>query len=76
MLARLLTQAGAEVDVVMTRAAQEFVGKPATDEYRRRTPLAPDGVFKQATLEGVPVYVAWSRIPISGWSFALAVPAA
>jgi phosphopantothenoylcysteine decarboxylase/phosphopantothenate--cysteine ligase len=26
MLARLLTQAGAEVDVVMTRAAQEFVG--------------------------------------------------
>lgn len=26
MLARLLTQAGAEVDVVMTRSAQEFVG--------------------------------------------------
>jgi phosphopantothenoylcysteine decarboxylase/phosphopantothenate--cysteine ligase len=26
MIARLLTQAGAEVDVVMTRAAQEFVG--------------------------------------------------
>lgn len=26
LLARLLTQAGAEVDVVMTRAAQEFVG--------------------------------------------------
>jgi phosphopantothenoylcysteine decarboxylase / phosphopantothenate---cysteine ligase len=26
MVARLLTQAGAEVDVVMTRAAQEFVG--------------------------------------------------
>lgn len=26
MLARLLTQAGAEVDVVMTRAAQEFIG--------------------------------------------------
>jgi phosphopantothenoylcysteine decarboxylase/phosphopantothenate--cysteine ligase len=26
MLARLLTQAGAEVDVIMTRAAQEFVG--------------------------------------------------
>ena len=40
-LARLLTQAGAVVDVIMTRAAREFVG-PLTFEAVTGRPIAPD----------------------------------
>ena len=40
-LARLLTQAGAVVDVIMSRAAREFVG-PITFEAVTGRPIAPD----------------------------------
>lgn len=40
-LARLLTQAGAVVDVIMTRSAREFVG-PITFEAVTGRPVAPD----------------------------------
>ncbi len=40
-LARLLTQAGAVVDVIMSRAAREFVG-PITFEAVTGRPVAPD----------------------------------
>ncbi|HYW50663.1 MAG TPA: flavoprotein, partial [Gemmatimonadaceae bacterium] len=40
-LARLLTQAGAVVDVIMTRAAREFVGAITFEAVTGR-PVAPD----------------------------------
>jgi signal transduction histidine kinase len=62
--------------VARTQAAERFVGTPATAEYRRRSREALEGVFKQPTLEGVHVYVAFARVPTADWSVALAIPAA
>ncbi|HXH81316.1 MAG TPA: cache domain-containing protein, partial [Candidatus Tectomicrobia bacterium] len=61
--------------IVARTRRPEFVGQPATEEYRRRTFQATEGVFRQPTLEGVPVYVSWARVPLGEWSVALAVPA-
>jgi len=69
---------GAIVDqngiVVARTRGQEYVGKAATEEYRVRSAEAAEGVLKHRTLEGVPVYVSWARVPIAGWSVSLAVP--
>jgi signal transduction histidine kinase/ActR/RegA family two-component response regulator len=62
--------------VARTQSAERFVGAPATAEYRRRSRERLEGVFTQATLEGVDVYVAFARVPTADWSVALAIPAA
>jgi signal transduction histidine kinase len=49
----------------------ELVGQPLTLK-----PTPPAGFAKMITREGVPVYLAWSVSPVSGWATGVAAPAA
>ncbi len=64
------------VIIARTRAPERFVGSRVPAEYLARSRGAPEGVFKQSTLEGVAVYVAFAAVPTAGWSVMLAIPAA
>src|SRR5262245_462314 len=71
---------GAVVDadgiiLARTRAAERFVGRPATPGYLTRTRHRQEDVFRVETLEGLATYTSFSRVRTSGWTVALAVPA-
>jgi signal transduction histidine kinase/ActR/RegA family two-component response regulator len=59
-----------------TRAPEQYVGKPATAEFARRSALAEYGIFRDTTLDGADVYVAFARAPRSAWTAGIAAPVA
>jgi signal transduction histidine kinase/ActR/RegA family two-component response regulator len=59
-----------------TRTPEQYVGKPATAEFARQSTLAEYGIFRDTTLDGADVYVAFARAPRSAWTAVIAVPAA
>jgi len=61
--------------VARTRDAQRYVGQKGTPEFLRRYSNANEDVFRDITFEGVPVYSAYSRAPMSRWIAGVAVPA-
>jgi signal transduction histidine kinase len=54
----------------------ELIGQKAPPEFVARTQFMPEDAFRGVMHEPVPVYAAYSRSPIYGWTTALAVPAA
>ncbi|HEY7521471.1 MAG TPA: ATP-binding protein [Methylomirabilota bacterium] len=59
-----------------TRAPEAYVGKPGTPEFLRRMALVEHGIYRDTTIDGADVYVAFARAPQSQWTAAIAVPTA
>ena len=51
-----------------------LVGQPATPSLRAKISKSLEGWFSSVTKEGVPVYSAFRRSPISGWTVAIGLP--
>src|SRR5262249_38255539 len=51
-----------------------LVGQPATPSLRAKISKNLEGWFSSVTKEGVPVYSAFRRSPISGWTVAIGLP--
>jgi signal transduction histidine kinase len=62
--------------VTRTRGADEFVGRSVSAEFARLLGTAREGWGITHTLEGVPVYTAFSRSPATGWGVGLGIPQA
>ena len=62
--------------VARTRDPERFVGQKGTPEFLKRYSAANEDVYRDNTLEGVPVYGAYSRAPMSRWIAGVAVPVA
>jgi signal transduction histidine kinase/CheY-like chemotaxis protein len=62
--------------VARTRDGERFVGQKGTPEFLKRYSAANEDVYRDTTLEGLPVYGAYSRAPMSRWIAGVAVPAA
>ncbi|OKH33065.1 hypothetical protein NIES2119_24265 [[Phormidium ambiguum] IAM M-71] len=60
--------------VARTRNAERFVGKRGTPSFLKRIGESLEGVYRDTTLEGQRVYVAFSRIDSLGWTVAVTVP--
>ncbi|BAY94064.1 hypothetical protein NIES3275_61090 [Microchaete diplosiphon NIES-3275] len=65
---------GHGIVVARTLHPERFVGKPGTPSFRQRIAATNEGVYRETTLEGVPVYVAFSRANFSNWTTAVVVP--
>lgn len=60
--------------VARTRAAEQFVGKPASDWVRDAIRTAPEGHVGGYAREGEPLSLVFSRSTVSGWTIAFAAP--
>ncbi|HEY9725236.1 MAG TPA: cache domain-containing protein, partial [Chroococcales cyanobacterium] len=65
---------GQGVVVARTRNPDRFVGKPGTPSFLKRIRETPEGVYRDTTLDGVKVYVAFHRMKGSRWTVAVTVP--
>lgn len=63
------------VVIARNRDVQRWIGQRANENYINALTDAAEGVFRTATLEGDPVYAAYSRLPDSGWTVGLGVRA-
>ncbi len=63
------------VVVARTRAAEQFVGKPAPGWVQRAIQSSPTGQAAGPALEGEPLSLVFSRSKVSGWTVAFAAPA-
>ncbi|GAA4254537.1 sensor histidine kinase [Azospirillum formosense] len=61
--------------VARTRAAEQFVGKPAPGWVQNAIQTAPTGQATGPALEGEPLSLVFSRSKLSGWTVAFAAPA-
>lgn len=60
--------------VARTRNPDRFVGKRGTPSFLKQIGAASEGVYRDTTLDGERVYVAFSRITNLGWTVAVTVP--
>lgn len=60
--------------VARTRSPERFVGSPATGSFRDRTRDADAAFYRDTSLEGEAVYVAFSHSAFSQWVSAVVVP--
>ncbi|MBE9109032.1 sensor histidine kinase [Nodosilinea sp. LEGE 07298] len=65
---------GRGVVVTRTLNPQRFVGQQGTPSFLRQIGATNEGVYQDQTLEGVDVYVAFSRISNTPWTAAVTVP--
>jgi signal transduction histidine kinase len=65
---------GQGVVVTRTLNPQRFVGQRGTPSFLQRIEAASEGVYQDLTLEGVEVYVAFSRISNTPWTAAVTIP--
>jgi diguanylate cyclase (GGDEF)-like protein len=56
-----------------SRAADDFVGQPAADDFRRAVAASADGFGESATRDGRRVEFAHVRSALSGWTVAMSV---
>ena len=73
-LAAVVDRSG--VIVARTLGAERFVGRPGDPMFAGRDAGAAETVWRGATPEGVEVQAALHRSPVSGWTVAVAAPAA
>ncbi len=64
------------VVVARTRAAEQFVGKPAPGWVQEAVRMAPFGQATGSALEGEPLSLVFARSAVAGWTVAFAAPAA
>jgi signal transduction histidine kinase len=60
--------------VARTRSPEQFVGQATSAEFRAATAGPADGVLPHTSLDGEPVYVAYSHGPQWGWLTSTVVP--
>src|SRR6266545_4488129 len=65
-----------KVIIARTSRAEQYIGQPAPDALVTRSTEMAEGSTKAITKDGVPVYAAFSRSPLTGWTVALGVPTA
>jgi signal transduction histidine kinase len=65
---------GQGVIVARSRDPERFVGQPGTPSFLRRIREAPEALQPETTMEGKPVYLAFRRADLSGWTAVIAVP--
>ncbi|HEY9603742.1 MAG TPA: sensor histidine kinase, partial [Allocoleopsis sp.] len=65
---------GQGIVIARTRNPDRFVGKPGTPSFLQRIGETTEGVYRDTTLEGVKVYVAFHRMKGSRWTVAVTVP--
>ncbi|MDZ8185799.1 MAG: ATP-binding protein [Nostoc sp. ChiSLP02] len=65
---------GRGVIVARTRNPDRFIGKSGTPSFLKRIAKTTEGVYRETTLEGASVYVAFSRTNFSNWTTAVVVP--
>ena len=61
--------------VARTREQERFVGRSASAEYLDKT-RSEKGTFFGRTIDGIPVFTAYYRIPNLGWTVSSAIPTA
>ncbi|TZG28609.1 ATP-binding protein [Sphingomonas montanisoli] len=57
-----------------SRDATKFVGHSAADEAKKALLASDEGVIAATSLDGVKTYAAYSRSPVSRWTFFIAAP--
>ncbi len=62
--------------VARSHDMQRFVGHAAVPALVQAAQREPEGIIETVTLEGVPVYTAFSRSSVSDWTFAIGIPRA
>ncbi|MGB3202351.1 MAG: sensor histidine kinase [Nodosilinea sp.] len=65
---------GQGIVVTRTLSPQRFVGQRGTPSFLERIGAASEGIYQDRTLEGIEVYVAFSRIGNTSWTAAVTVP--
>ncbi len=65
---------GKGILVARTRDPERFVGKLGTPPFLRQIRQAREGLFPGTTIDGTPVYTAFNRARLSGWTASVAVP--
>ncbi|MBE9225008.1 response regulator [Phormidium sp. LEGE 05292] len=65
---------GKGVVVVRTRDPERFVGQRGTPSFLKRISEANEGIYRDTTLEGRKVYVAFSQVDDTPWTVAITVP--
>lgn len=65
---------GEGIVVARTRDPGRFVGQRGTPSFLKQTGAATEGIYRDTTLEGRKVYVAFRRVPDSSWTAAVTVP--
>ncbi len=62
------------VIVARTRDPEHWIGRTATPTFLQRVARGDEGVSRDVSLEGYPVYGAFTRAPLSRWVAGVAVP--
>jgi signal transduction histidine kinase len=75
---RLRTATASIVDrdyiiIARNRDAARWVGQRANESYIASLSDAPEGLARSRIMEGDPVYVAYRRLPASGWTVGMGV---
>jgi PAS domain S-box-containing protein len=65
-----------KIIIARTREADKLVGQPATPQLAAESVRAEEGWFQGITKENIPVYDAFSRSRLSGWTVGLGNPSA
>lgn len=65
---------GQGVVVARTRNPERFVGQRGTPSFLKRIGETTEGIYRDTTLEGNRVYVAFCRVSNSPWTVAVTVP--
>ena len=65
---------GQGIVVARSRDPERFIGKSGTPSFLRHVREATEGLLPQTTLDGHPVYTAFRRADLSGWTAVIAVP--
>ena len=61
--------------VARTKSSEQFVGKLVSPEFVKLLDASgPEGWSVTHTLEGVPVYTAFARSPVTGWGIGIGIP--
>jgi signal transduction histidine kinase len=64
------------VSAARTRSPERFVGKKAVPALLEVLERANNGVMENKSVEGIPVFVAFSRSEFSNWTVAVGIPTA
>jgi len=62
--------------VARTRGIEAFIGRSVSPEFTQLLSTSQEGWAIIHTLEGAPVYTAYSRSPVTGWGVGLGIPPA
>ena len=62
--------------VARTRGTEQFIGRAISPEFTRLLSTTQEGWAITHTLEGAPMYTAFSRSPATGWGVGIGIPPA